>query len=85
LAIPTDPQHIPTFIQSSTSQPQKTQTPRDFTSMDTEIPQSSGPTKHVADESVHKERGDSLVRDATTTSSLEVEQDSGNIDKTNPR
>ncbi|GKA97667.1 hypothetical protein Tco_0825561, partial [Tanacetum coccineum] len=31
---------------------------------------------------IHKELGDSLVRDATTTSSLEVEQDSGNITKT---
>ncbi|GKA00777.1 hypothetical protein Tco_0673442 [Tanacetum coccineum] len=29
------------------------------------------------DEAVHKELGDSLVRAATTTSSLEVEQDSG--------
>ncbi|GJX33422.1 putative ribonuclease H-like domain-containing protein [Tanacetum coccineum] len=73
LAIPIDPQHTPTFIQSSTSQPQKTQTPRELTSMDTEIPQSSGPTKHVADEAVRKERGDSLVRAATTASSLEVE------------
>ncbi|GKB27406.1 hypothetical protein Tco_0866807 [Tanacetum coccineum] len=81
-AIPTDPQHTPTFIQSSTSQPQKTQTPRELTSMDTEIPQSSGPTEHVADEAVYKERGDSLVRAATTASSLEAEQDSGNIDKT---
>ncbi|GJR18601.1 hypothetical protein Tco_0967128 [Tanacetum coccineum] len=34
------------------------------------------------DEAVHKELGDSLVMAATTTSSLEVEQDSGNIDKT---
>ncbi|GKD46020.1 hypothetical protein Tco_1270665, partial [Tanacetum coccineum] len=31
---------------------------------------------------VHKELGDSLVRAATTTSSLEAEQDSGNINKT---
>nr|GFA18817.1 hypothetical protein [Tanacetum cinerariifolium] len=31
---------------------------------------------------VHKERGDRLVRAATTTSSLEADQDSGNIDKT---
>ncbi|GJV91491.1 hypothetical protein Tco_1539304 [Tanacetum coccineum] len=50
--------------------------------MNTEIPLSSGPTEHVADEVVYKERGDSLVRAATTASSLEVEQDSGNIDKT---
>ncbi|GKF44191.1 hypothetical protein Tco_0130743, partial [Tanacetum coccineum] len=34
------------------------------------------------DEVVHKELGDSLVRVATTASSLEVEQDSGNITKT---
>ncbi|GJX68651.1 hypothetical protein Tco_0304378 [Tanacetum coccineum] len=34
------------------------------------------------DEVVHKELGDSLVRAATTTSSLEAEQDSGNITKT---
>ncbi|GJT42680.1 putative ribonuclease H-like domain-containing protein [Tanacetum coccineum] len=81
-AIPTDPQHTPTFIQSSTSQPQKTQTPRELTSMDTEIPQSNGPTEHVADEVVHKERGNNLVRAATTASILEAEQDSGNIDKT---
>ncbi|GKC79197.1 hypothetical protein Tco_1129971, partial [Tanacetum coccineum] len=34
------------------------------------------------DEAVHKERGDRLVRAATTASSLEAEQDSGNITKT---
>ncbi|GKB20776.1 hypothetical protein Tco_0854699 [Tanacetum coccineum] len=50
--------------------------------MNTEIPQSSGPTEHVADEAVHKERGVSLVRAATTTSSLKAEQDNGNITKT---
>ncbi|GJV04785.1 hypothetical protein Tco_1338354 [Tanacetum coccineum] len=36
----------------------------------------------VKDEVVHKELGDSLVRVATTASSLEAEQDSGNITKT---
>ncbi|GJY95704.1 hypothetical protein Tco_0512065 [Tanacetum coccineum] len=41
--------------------------------MNTEIPLSSGPTEHVADEVVYKERGDSLVRAATTASNLEVE------------
>ncbi|GJV90813.1 putative ribonuclease H-like domain-containing protein [Tanacetum coccineum] len=45
---------------------------------DTQIPQSSNPTEHIADEAVHKERGDSLVRVATTASSLETKQDSGN-------
>ncbi|GKE48825.1 hypothetical protein Tco_1480083 [Tanacetum coccineum] len=49
---------------------------------DTQIPQSSGPTEHVADKAVYKELDDSLVRAATTASSLEVEQDSGNINKT---
>ncbi|GKB43862.1 hypothetical protein Tco_0888804 [Tanacetum coccineum] len=34
------------------------------------------------DEAVHKELGDSLVRAATTASSLEAEQDNGNITKT---
>ncbi|GKC17043.1 putative ribonuclease H-like domain-containing protein [Tanacetum coccineum] len=36
----------------------------------------------VDEEAFHKELGDSLVRDGTTTSSLEAEQDSGNITKT---
>ncbi|GJU74665.1 copia protein [Tanacetum coccineum] len=58
------------------------QKPRKPKRKDTQIPQSSGPTEHVADEVVHKERGDSLVRAATTASSLEAEQDSGNINKT---
>ncbi|GJT12202.1 hypothetical protein Tco_0859244 [Tanacetum coccineum] len=49
---------------------------------DTQIPQPSGPTNIVADEAVHKELGDSLVTAATTASSLEAEQDSGNITKT---
>nr|GEZ42181.1 hypothetical protein [Tanacetum cinerariifolium] len=43
----------------------------------TEVPQPSDPMEHVADEAVHKELGDSLVRAATTASSLEAEQDSG--------
>ncbi|GJW92349.1 hypothetical protein Tco_0169902 [Tanacetum coccineum] len=55
--------------------------PRKPKRKDTQIPQSSGPTKHVADEAVHKEKGDSLVRAATTSSSLEAEQESGNISK----
>ncbi|GJX22751.1 putative ribonuclease H-like domain-containing protein [Tanacetum coccineum] len=47
----------------------------------TEIPQSSGPTKPVADKAIYKERDDSLARAATTTTSLDAEQDSGNINK----
>ncbi|GJX17880.1 hypothetical protein Tco_0218712 [Tanacetum coccineum] len=45
------------------------------------VPQTSGPTDIVVDEAVHKELGDSLVRAATTASSLEAEQDNGNITK----
>ncbi|GJZ32477.1 hypothetical protein Tco_0577913 [Tanacetum coccineum] len=80
-AMPTDPQHIPTITQSST-QPQKTQKSRKPKRKDTQVPQPSGPTDIVADEAVYKELGDSLVRAATTASSLEAEQDSGNITKT---
>ncbi|GJY66714.1 hypothetical protein Tco_0468952 [Tanacetum coccineum] len=81
-AMPTDPHHTPTFIQPPTSQPQKKQNPRKPKRKDTQIPQSSGPTEHVADEAVYKELDDSLVRAATTASSLEAEQDSGNINNT---
>ncbi|GJR77927.1 hypothetical protein Tco_0090292 [Tanacetum coccineum] len=49
-----------------------------FTSQEMMKMMSSGPTEHVADEAIHKERGDSLVRVATIASSLEAEQDSGN-------
>ncbi|GKF30612.1 hypothetical protein Tco_0100410, partial [Tanacetum coccineum] len=49
---------------------------------DTQEPQPSDPNENVADEVVHKELGDSLVRASTTTSSLEAEQDNGNITKT---
>ncbi|GJY91372.1 hypothetical protein Tco_0506568 [Tanacetum coccineum] len=79
--IPTDPHHIPTFIQPST-QPQKTQQPRKPKRKDTQVPQPSDPIENVADEAIHKELGDSFMRTATTASSLEAEQDSGNINKT---
>nr|GEV44372.1 ribonuclease H-like domain-containing protein [Tanacetum cinerariifolium] len=45
---------------------------------DIQVPQPSDPIEDVPDEAVHKELGDSLVRAATTASSLEAEQDSGN-------
>nr|GEU53234.1 hypothetical protein [Tanacetum cinerariifolium] len=63
------------------SQHQKTQTPRKPTRKNTKVPQPSGSTKNVADEAVHKELEDRLVRAAITASSLEVEHDSGNINK----
>nr|GEX52975.1 hypothetical protein [Tanacetum cinerariifolium] len=46
------------------------------------VPQPSGPTESVANKAVYKELGDRLLRAATIASSLEVEQDSGNINKT---
>ncbi|GKE43002.1 hypothetical protein Tco_1470286 [Tanacetum coccineum] len=74
--IPTDPHHTPTISQPST-QPQKTQKPRKPKRNDTQVPQPSDPSDNVVDEAVHKKLGDSLVRAATTASSLEAEQDSG--------
>ncbi|GJY07238.1 hypothetical protein Tco_0374292 [Tanacetum coccineum] len=81
LVNPTDPHHTPTIIQSS-NQPQKTQKPRKPKRKDTQVPQPRDPSKNVVDEVVHKELDDSLVRASTTASSLEAEQDSGNITKT---
>ncbi|GJS57850.1 putative ribonuclease H-like domain-containing protein [Tanacetum coccineum] len=80
-AIPTDPHHTTTIIKSST-QPQKTQKPRKPKIKDTRVPQPSGPTDIFTDEVVNKELGDSLVRAASTASSIEAEQDNGNITKT---
>nr|GEV91559.1 hypothetical protein [Tanacetum cinerariifolium] len=48
----------------------------------TEVPWSSDPTEHVADVAVNEEMYDSLERVATTAISLYVEQDRGNIFKT---
>ncbi|GKE07079.1 hypothetical protein Tco_1399097 [Tanacetum coccineum] len=79
-AITTDPHHTPIFIQPS-PQPQKTQKPR-RPKKDTQVPQSSVPSDNVADEAIYKELDDSLVRAATTASSLEAEQDSDKIIKT---
>ncbi|GJR93428.1 hypothetical protein Tco_0265602 [Tanacetum coccineum] len=69
--------HTPTFIQPSTSQPQKKQRPRKPKRKDTQIPQSSGPIDNVADEAVNEEMDDSLERAATTATSLDGEQDRG--------
>ncbi|GJW10932.1 ribonuclease H-like domain-containing protein [Tanacetum coccineum] len=80
-AMPTDPQHIPTITQASTSQPKKTQKHKK-PKKNTEVPQPSGSTDYIADEVVYKKLDDSLVRAATTASSLEAEQDIGNNIKT---
>ncbi|GJR40249.1 hypothetical protein Tco_1215933 [Tanacetum coccineum] len=75
-SMPTDPQHTPTFIQPSPP-PQKTQKPKKPNKKDTQVPEPTGPTNIIVDEAVHKELGDSLVRVATTASSLEAEHESG--------
>ncbi|GJY53783.1 hypothetical protein Tco_0445447 [Tanacetum coccineum] len=89
---PTKPQHtsttaspsniepIPTV--ASLSHPKKSHKRRKTKRKATEISQSSGPTTLVADETVHEEREDKIERAATTASSLEAEQDSGNIIRT---
>ncbi|GJV92719.1 putative ribonuclease H-like domain-containing protein [Tanacetum coccineum] len=51
--IPTDPQHTPTIIQPSTSQPQKIQ-PRRKQRKDTEVPQPSGSTEPINDEAANE-------------------------------
>ncbi|GJR64543.1 hypothetical protein Tco_0010608 [Tanacetum coccineum] len=80
--VPSDPQHTSIIIQPSTSQPQKKQISRRPKIKDIKVPQPSGSTTNVTDEAVNEEMDDSLERAATTATSLEAEQDSGNIDKT---
>ncbi|GJY13691.1 putative ribonuclease H-like domain-containing protein [Tanacetum coccineum] len=52
------------------------------TKKDTQVPQSSVPSDNVADEAVNEEMDDSLVRAATSATSLDAEHDRGNINKT---
>ncbi|GJZ99188.1 hypothetical protein Tco_0671739 [Tanacetum coccineum] len=61
----------------------KSQTPRQAKrGRDTKIPQSGGPPEKVSDEAIYKELGERMERAASTASSLEAEQDSGNINRT---
>ncbi|GKC24291.1 hypothetical protein Tco_1026441, partial [Tanacetum coccineum] len=87
---PTEPQHTSTTISPSnlepitlpsSSQPKKTYK-RKKPKKVTEIPQSSEPINLVADEVVHEERGDNVERAATSATSLDADQDSGNITRT---
>ncbi|GJX36742.1 hypothetical protein Tco_0248299 [Tanacetum coccineum] len=70
----------PIIVQSS-YQPKKTYKPRK-TNRTTEISQSSGTINLVAYETVYKEWEDRMERAATTVSSLDAKQDSGNINRT---
>ncbi|GJU61569.1 putative ribonuclease H-like domain-containing protein [Tanacetum coccineum] len=72
----------PILNQSLFHQHNKTQTPRQVKrGRDTKIHQSGSPTNKAGDEAIHKELGDRMERAATTASSLEAEQDSGNINR----
>ncbi|GJS61779.1 putative ribonuclease H-like domain-containing protein [Tanacetum coccineum] len=90
LGQPTDPQHTSASAQPSneepitvpsSSQPKKTHKPRKA-KRSTEISQCSRPISLVVDETVTKEKEERMERASTTASSLEVEQDSGNINRT---
>ncbi|GKG33186.1 hypothetical protein Tco_0430696, partial [Tanacetum coccineum] len=59
------------------------QTPRQIKrGQDKKIPQSCGPPEKVGDEAVQKELGNRMERATTIASSLEVEQDSSNNNRT---
>ncbi|GJY51291.1 hypothetical protein Tco_0442138 [Tanacetum coccineum] len=70
---------IPNVVSSSH---QKTQTPRQALTKDTELPQTSEPIPNVPDEAVYEEWDDKSERAITTAASLDAEQASGNINKT---
>nr|GEU53723.1 hypothetical protein [Tanacetum cinerariifolium] len=69
-AMPTDPHCIPSILQPSSTQPQKTYKPRKPKRKDTRVPQPSGPTKSVTDEAVYKELGDT-IEDTTAQTRFE--------------
>ncbi|GJS87055.1 hypothetical protein Tco_0769691 [Tanacetum coccineum] len=77
-ASPSNIEPIPTV--ASSSHLKKTHKHRKTKRKATEISQFSGPTILVADETVHEEMGDSMERAATTTASLDAEQDIGRQD-----
>nr|GEX70756.1 putative ribonuclease H-like domain-containing protein [Tanacetum cinerariifolium] len=55
--------------------------PRKTRRQDTELPQTSVPTETILDEAINEEMYDHLERATTTTNSLDVENDRGNISK----
>ncbi|GKA46664.1 uncharacterized mitochondrial protein-like protein [Tanacetum coccineum] len=58
------------------------QKPRKPKRKDIEVPQPSGPIDNVENKVIYEEMDDSLKRAATTATSLDAEQDRGNINKT---
>ncbi|GJX03712.1 hypothetical protein Tco_0189628 [Tanacetum coccineum] len=88
---PSKPQPPPSTTQPTFEEPipdiesslhQKTQTPRHALQEVNELPQTSEPTPNVLDEAVYKEGDDKLERAITTAASLDAEQASDNILKT---
>ncbi|GJZ11217.1 hypothetical protein Tco_0545976 [Tanacetum coccineum] len=78
-AQPTHEEPIPNVVSSSH---QKTQTPRQALNQVTELPQTSEPIPNVPDEAVYEEWDDRVERATTTAASLDAEQASGNINRT---
>ncbi|GJR31905.1 putative ribonuclease H-like domain-containing protein [Tanacetum coccineum] len=74
--------HIPTSA-PSTSQPPVSLTSRRTNRQESVVSQPRSPTQTlVADKTIHEERGDSVERAATTATSLDAEQGSRNINRT---
>ncbi|GJR11155.1 putative ribonuclease H-like domain-containing protein [Tanacetum coccineum] len=88
---PSEPQTLPSTAQPTNKEPipnvvssshQKTQTPRQALNQVTELPQTSEPIPNVPDEAVYEEWDDKVERATTTAASLDAEQASGNINRT---
>ncbi|GKA15423.1 ribonuclease H-like domain-containing protein [Tanacetum coccineum] len=87
---PPEPQPTPSPAQTinesqipvtESSSPQNTQSPRQALHEHTKLPQTSVTLPNVVDEAIHQELDDRMVR-AATTASLDAQQVSGNISKT---
>ncbi|GJW55098.1 hypothetical protein Tco_0099183 [Tanacetum coccineum] len=78
-AQPTNEEPIPNVVSSSH---QKTQTPRQALNQVIELPQTSEPIPNVVDDVVYEEWDDRVERATTTIASLDAEQASGNINRT---
>ncbi|GJZ62865.1 retrotransposon protein, putative, ty3-gypsy subclass [Tanacetum coccineum] len=78
-AQPTHEEPIPNVVSSSH---QKTQIPRQALNHVTKLPQNSEPIPNVPDEDVYEEWDDRVERATTTAASLDTEQASCNINRT---
>ncbi|GKE30175.1 hypothetical protein Tco_1445559 [Tanacetum coccineum] len=78
-AQPTHKEPIPNVVSSSH---QMTQTPRQALNKVTKLPQTSEPIPNVANEDVYEKWDDRVERATTTAASLDAEQASGNINRT---